>query len=211
MAAIVAGSQILGGLATPQVRKLFRLRTSALLAAEALSVLSLVLIGLIESFWAVIGLIVCWGLLFAAAMPIRQAYLNGLIPSQQRATILSFDSLMSSSGGVVAQPILGRAADVWGYPASYLLSGAISALSLPFIARSRRENAPADLGDPTAPRARRRQVVHEANRPPRSRGPVAVSGPGAGYSSSTSSPTTWKLRSSCTSTWLPSARETSTS
>jgi MFS family permease len=150
-AAIVAGSQILGGLAAPHVRMLFRLRTSALLAAESVSVLSLLLIGLIESFWAAIGLVVVWGLLFAVVMPIRQAYLNGLIPSQQRATILSFDSLMSSSGGVVAQPILGRAADVWGYPASYLLSGAISALSLPFIARSRRENSPADLGDPTAP------------------------------------------------------------
>ena len=104
------------------------------------------LIGLIESFWAVIALIVVWGLLFAASMPIRQAYLNGLIPSQQRATILSFDSLMSSSGGVVAQPVLGRAADVWGYPASYLLSGAISALSLPFIFKTRAEQAPADLG-----------------------------------------------------------------
>jgi MFS family permease len=149
-AAIVAGSQILGGLIATQVRKLFRLRTSALLAAEALSVLSLLLIGLIESFWAVIGLIVVWGLMFAAAMPIRHAYLNGLIPSQQRATILSFDSLMSSSGGVVAQPILGRAADVWGYPSSYLLSGAISAFSLPFIARSRSQNAPADRAGPTA-------------------------------------------------------------
>jgi MFS family permease len=146
VAAIVAGSQILGGMATKYVRGLFRLRTSALLAAEALSVAALVGIGLIESFGAVIALIVVWGLLFAAVMPIRQAYLNGLIPSQQRATILSFDSLMSSSGGVVAQPILGRAADVWGYPASYLLSGAISAVSLPFIARSRRQNSPADLG-----------------------------------------------------------------
>ena len=67
-------------------------------------------------------------MLFAASMPIRQAYLNGLIPSQQRATILSFDSLVSSSGAVVAQPILGRAADAWGYPASYLISGVISAL-----------------------------------------------------------------------------------
>ena len=37
---------------------------------------------------------------FAATLPIRQAYLNGLIPSRQRATILSFDSLMASSGGV---------------------------------------------------------------------------------------------------------------
>ncbi|MEV4707039.1 hypothetical protein [Actinoplanes sp. NPDC049316] len=44
--------------------------------------------------------------LVAAAMPVRQAYLNGMIPSRQRATILSFDSLMSSAGGVVAQPAL---------------------------------------------------------------------------------------------------------
>jgi MFS family permease len=146
VAAIVAGSQILGGLAATQVRKVFSLRTSALLVAEALSVAALIGIGLFESFGAVIGLIVVWGLLFAAVLPIRQAYLNDLIPSQQRATILSFDSLMSSSGGVAAQPLLGRAADVWGYPASYLMSGAISAVSLPFIFKSRREKAPADIG-----------------------------------------------------------------
>jgi MFS family permease len=146
VAAIVAGSQILGGLAATQVRKLFRLRTSALLLAEALSVAALLGIGLIESFGAVIGLIVVWGLLFAAVMPIRQAYLNDLIPSQQRATILSFDSLMSSSGGVAAQPVLGRAADAWGYPASYLMSGAISAFAIPFVFRSRRQQAPADVG-----------------------------------------------------------------
>jgi MFS family permease len=146
VAAIVAGSQILGGLAATQVRKLFRLRTSVLLLAEALSVAALLGIGLIESFGAVIGLIVVWGLLFAAVLPIRQAYLNDLIPSQQRATILSFDSLMSSSGGVAAQPVLGRAADVWGYPASYLMSGVISAFSIPFIFRSRRQQAPADVG-----------------------------------------------------------------
>ena len=56
-----------------------------------------------------------------------------MIPSQQRATILSFDSLMGSTGGVWAQPVLGRAADVWGYAPSYLLSAAIAALALPFI------------------------------------------------------------------------------
>jgi MFS family permease len=152
VAAIVAGSQILGGLATSQIRKLFRRRTSALLAAGALSTTSLLLIGLIESFWPVIGLIVVWGLLAAATVPIRQAYINGLIPSRQRATILSFDSLMSSSGGVVVQPVLGRAADVWGYPASYLLSAGLSALALPFIARARREKAPPDFEiSPVAP------------------------------------------------------------
>jgi MFS family permease len=144
VAAIVAGAQILGGLTAPRIRRLFRRRTSALIAMAALGVVTLGLIGLIENFWAVIGLIVVWGLLFAATMPIRQTYLNGLIPSRQRATILSFDSLMDSAGGVWAQPVLGRAADVWGYAPSYLLGAGISALSLPFIALSRRQNAPAD-------------------------------------------------------------------
>ena len=59
-------------------------------------------------------------------MPIRQTYINGMIPSRQRATILSFDSMMSSSGGVWAQPVLGRVADdVWGYAASYLVAAGI--------------------------------------------------------------------------------------
>jgi MFS family permease len=92
----------------------------------------------------VIALVVVWGLLFAATMPIRQAYLNGLIPSQQRATILSFDSLIGSSGGVVVQPVLGRAADASGYASSYLFGAGISALALPFILWSRRQDAPAD-------------------------------------------------------------------
>ncbi len=144
VAAIVAGAQILGGIAAPRIRRLFRRRTSALIAAEVLSVASLALIGLVDDFYAVIGLIVAWGLLFAAMMPIRQAYINGMIPSKQRATILSFDSLMSSTGGVWAQPVLGKAADVYGYASSYLLSAGISALALPFIALSRREDAPAD-------------------------------------------------------------------
>jgi MFS family permease len=146
VAAIVAGAQILGGMAAPRIRALFQRRTTALLGMSALGVLTLALIGLIEAFAAVIILIVVWGLLFAAEMPIRQAYINGMIPSRQRATILSFDSLMSSTGGVWAQPVLGKSADAWGYAPSYLLSAGIAALALPFIALSRRERNPADTG-----------------------------------------------------------------
>jgi MFS family permease len=145
VAAIVAGSQILGGVAAPWIRRRFHRRTSALIAMAATSTLTLALIGVVESLWPVIGLIVIWGLLFAASMPIRQTYLNGLIPSRQRATILSFDSLTSSVGGVWSQPVLGRAADVWSYPSSYLLGAGISAVAVPALALSRRQNAPADI------------------------------------------------------------------
>ena len=47
---------------------------------------------------------------FAANMPVRQAYSNALIPSRERATVLSFDSMMNSTGGVAFQPILGSVA-----------------------------------------------------------------------------------------------------
>ena len=55
--------------------------------------------------------------------------------------------MMDSTGGVWTQPLLGRAADVWGYGPSYLLGAGISALAVPFLALSRRENAPADTLD----------------------------------------------------------------
>jgi MFS family permease len=144
VAAIVAGAQIIGGIVAPWIRRLFHRRTSALLAAEAAGTVTLALIGALDQFWVVLGLIVVWGLLSAAAFPIRRAYLNGLIPSAQRATILSFDSLLGSSGGVVVQPGLGRAADVWGYATSYAIGAAISALALPFVWLSRREKQQAD-------------------------------------------------------------------
>ena len=156
VAAIVAGAQIAGGIAAPRIRRLFHRRTSALIATAGLGVLTLGLIGLVESFWAVIGLIVIWGLLFAATLPIRQTYLNGLIPSRQRATILSFDSMMSSTGGVWTQPLLGRAADAWGYAPSYLIGAGISALAIPCLALSRREDAPADTLDITEAQPPRR-------------------------------------------------------
>jgi MFS family permease len=154
-AAVIAGAQMVGGLLTPRIRRAFRRRTSALLVLAALGVAMLALIGLFDNFWVVIVLITLWELMSYAGLPIREAYLNGMIPSQQRATILSFDSLINNAGGIVAQPSLGRSADIWGYQVSFLLSAAGSALALPFIARARQLNTPADLdtGPPTTPKA----------------------------------------------------------
>ena len=102
------------------------------------------MIGLIPNFWVAIALLVMWSLMFAAVMPVRQTYLNGLIASSERATVLSFDSLMGSTGGVIIQPVLGRAADIWSYPISYVCSGAVQALAIPFLLLARREHTPTD-------------------------------------------------------------------
>ena len=143
-AALIAGAQIVGGLLVSRVRRLFSRRTHALILGGFLNVILLVAIGLIQQFAVALVLLALWALIFAFEMPLRQAFINGLIPSEQRATVLSFDSLLGSSGGVVAQPALGRAADVFGYPASYVVSGVVQALAIPFAFLARRENASSD-------------------------------------------------------------------
>ena len=143
-AAIFAGTEILSGFIVPWVRRRFARRTQVLLVTTGISIGCLAVMGWTSTFWVAIAVVVLWGMAFSASMPMRQAYLNGLIPSAQRATVLSFDNLMGSAGGVVAQPALGRVADRSGYPASYLVSAGLQVLALPFLALARRENAAAD-------------------------------------------------------------------
>lgn len=143
-AALVSGTAILGGAIAPWVRRLFRRRTSTILLAAVTSALVLVGVGLVRNFWVAVVLVALWGVASAIDDPVHRAYLNDMIPSKQRATVLSFDSLMGSGGGVVIQPVLGRVADVGGYGASLVWSGMITAVAVPFVLMSRAQNPPAD-------------------------------------------------------------------
>jgi len=148
-AAIVAGAQIVGGLIVPWVRRLFKRRTDALILGTVANVVLLVFIGWTSNFAVALVLLAAWGMVFAIEGPLRQAFINGVIPSQQRATVLSFDSLMGSIGGAVAQPALGKVADVYGYGPSYVVSAVVQAISIPFVILARREHASSDpiVGD----------------------------------------------------------------
>jgi MFS family permease len=144
-AAIFAGVQILGGLLVPYVRRLFRRRTDALLLSGGAAVAFLLLLGTTSSFVLALVLLSAWSLIATVARPLRATYVNGIIPSDARATVLSFDSLMTSAGGVVGQPILGRVADISGYGVSYVVAGALNVLAIPFLFLARRERASSDL------------------------------------------------------------------
>jgi MFS family permease len=148
-AAIVAGTQMVAGLIVPRLHGLFGRRTHALIATTLIAGACLAGLGRTSSFAVAIGCLIVWGLTFSIRMPIRQAYLNGIIPTQQRATVLSFDSLMASGGAAIAQPALGRVADVSGYPLAYLVSAGLQLTALPFLVMARRERASSDPFDAT--------------------------------------------------------------
>ena len=144
VAAIAALAQITGGFSAHYVKKIFKKRTVAIFAGILISTISLVLVSFTGNFWIALVLIFIWGLVFASVSPIRQAYINGIIPSSERATVLSFDSLMGSTGGIIIQPVLGKAADIYSYGTSYLIGAGFQALSLPFIFLAKKQNAMSD-------------------------------------------------------------------
>jgi MFS family permease len=149
-AAVFAVAQMIGGYSIRQVRKVASSRTGVLITQIVVGALALVGVGLAErleipiGFWVAIALLTLFSLLSAVAFPIQQAFMNGCIPSEQRATVLSFASLMGSAGGVVAQPALGRVADVYSYGVAYVVAGVVYVLSLPFLIAVRRMGLSAD-------------------------------------------------------------------
>ncbi len=155
-AAILSGAGIVGGVLAPYVRRLFRKRTSAILLATVSSSVVLVALAFTTNFWVAIVLLAVWGIASSIDDPVHRAYLNDMIPSKQRATVLSFDSLLGSAGGVVFQPILGRSADLGGYGAS--CSGAASSRRSrrPFVllSRAQADRPPTPPGEVTPRRAR---------------------------------------------------------
>jgi MFS family permease len=143
-ATLVAIAQICGGLLASRFATLFARRTTALITLTIISALVLIGLWTTASFTISVVLVFVWGLVFAASMPIRQTYLNGMIPSKQRATVLSFDSLVGNVGSIGISPALGRIADISSYGTSFLVGGILQLVALPLLLRSRAHHHQAD-------------------------------------------------------------------
>lgn len=74
--------------------------------------------------------------------PLKQARLHALIPAEQRATVLSLDSLVRNGGGVAGQGALGFLARSQGIALGYLVGGMASLVALPLLRASEREPGP---------------------------------------------------------------------
>jgi MFS family permease len=115
--------------------------TSAGMAACAtgIGVTGLVLhSGNIVAFVVFVVFLVGFGLLSGILGPVRQAYINTYIPSAQRATVLSFDSLFADVGAVAGQIGLGYAAQVVSKAAAYTIGGLIYFVATPLYRRAGR-------------------------------------------------------------------------
>lgn len=86
---------------------------------------------------AVTGILLMMGSL-GYASPFLQSSLHSRIPSEKRATVVSLNSLVGSSGAIFGQPLLGRLAGRFGIASGYLVGSLLFGLTQPVLARFRR-------------------------------------------------------------------------
>jgi MFS family permease len=120
-------------------------RTTLLLAAAAVQSCAAVVLGLTGSFWvAVPALLLVTGSL-GVTSPVRSSYLHQVVPSEQRATVVSFDSMVSNAGGIGGQVGLGALGEARSVSSAFVLGGVVSAAALPLLARVRRLGGDPDV------------------------------------------------------------------
>jgi MFS family permease len=144
VAALVSISMMCGSWLLDRFMHRFRFRTTLLIATAGLLTASSIGVGLADSFWLAVPLFLLGTLAFGIIMPVKRSYLHQVIPSAQRATVISFDSMIDSAGGVVGQTGLGYLSRQQGIASGFVVGGAATLLALPFLLLLRGLGDPAD-------------------------------------------------------------------
>jgi MFS family permease len=142
----IAGNVLVGRLAIPGRR-----RTTILLGAAAATTATMVATGAIRSFWITVPVFLVGAVAGGILQPVRQTYLHASIPTSERATLVSFDSLVGSLGSVGGQTGLGYLSQERSIPVGFVVGGLATVLAIPIFGKLRALNEPADRITAEAP------------------------------------------------------------
>jgi MFS family permease len=154
VAALLALSMMAGNALVGRLTRTCRRRSTLLLWSGAAFGSSLALVGWAGGFWPALAGLVVASVAMGVQMPVRQALIHEIAPTEARATVVSFDSMIGGVGAVGGQAGLGVLADRESYSAGYVVGGLATLAALPFLLRFRALAPPADFlsgPDPAEP------------------------------------------------------------
>ena len=100
VAAGVAASTMVGNAVVDHFARLCGRRTTLLLWAASLQTIAAIGVGLSPSFPSALICLLIVTATMGVVGPVRQAYIHKVVPGEQRATVVSFDSMVANVGGV---------------------------------------------------------------------------------------------------------------
>ena len=115
-----------------------------MLGAAAITSATMVATGAVRTFWITVPVFLFGAVAGGVLQPVRQTYLHQSIPTTERATLVSFDSLVGSLGSVGGQTGLGFLSQERSIPAGFVVGGLATVLTLPIFGKLRSLNEPAD-------------------------------------------------------------------
>ncbi len=144
VAALMSLAMMAGNALAERLSRFCSRRTTLILWAVAVQAAASIGVGLAGSFWLAVALfLVSMGAL-GLLTPVKQAYLHQLIPSEQRASIVSLDSMIGSLGGIGGQSGLGYLSQVGSIAAGYVVGGVGLLAAWPVYFALRRRDDPED-------------------------------------------------------------------
>ena len=143
-AAAIALSMIAGNQVVNVASGFCGRRTTLLLGAAVLQTGAAVALGLASSFWVALAALLLVTASIGVTNPVRSAYLHQVVPTEQRATVVSFDSMVSNAGGIGGQVGLGALGEARSVGAAFVTGGVATAAALPLLAKLRHLRGAAD-------------------------------------------------------------------
>jgi MFS family permease len=144
VAAGIALSTIVGNQVVSVASRYCSRRTTLLLGAAALQTCAAVALGFAGSFWVALPALLLVTASIGVTSPVRSAYIHQVVPTEQRATVVSFDSMVSNAGGIGGQVGLGALGEARSIGAAFVAGGVATAAALPLLAKLRALGGAAD-------------------------------------------------------------------
>jgi MFS family permease len=145
ISALIALSTIAGNTLVEVLTGVCGKRTTLLLASASVLAAAAAGVGLADSFWPSVALLLIAIGATGLGAPVQQAYLHQVVPSSERATVVSFASLLGSAGGIAGQLGLGYLSRAQSVAAGYVVGGLAMFLALPPLLLLRRRAERADV------------------------------------------------------------------
>jgi MFS family permease len=145
VAALIALATIAGNALVDYVARFCGRRTTLLISSAGTLGLAAAGVGLVSSFVPAVALFLVAMAATGVGTPVQQAYLHAIVPSSERATVVSFNSLVGSAGGIGGSLGLGYLSRVQSLAAGYVVGGLSTLLALPPLLFLRGRREPADV------------------------------------------------------------------
>ena len=150
IAALVGLTQIVGNALVGKIITWVPDRGLILMVASGVTTATIVGAALVQQFWVAVPLYLVSTIAFGISLPVKLGWLNARIPSEQRATIISLDSLFGEGGSSVGQVGLGWLSQTVSIPFAWLVGGALQVIGVPLLGVARRAEQ-AQPAEPAGP------------------------------------------------------------